>query len=130
MLLSTAAIFGVSAVCCVALISNIDGAWNVGIPVIVLANNIHPLFASIFAFIILLGIYTSACPLLWTGFRRIFADGTKKYKITTVIGCVIACSVPYKGLLNVLYGLNGYLGAILIIFMIAKDIRVPASRKK
>jgi len=127
MLLSTVAIFGVSAVCCIALISNIDSTWNVGIPAIILANNIHPFFGSFFAFIIFLGIYTSACPLLWTGVRRISIDGTLKYKIATVVGgsvgCVVACLVPYKGLLNVLYGLNGYLGAVLIFFMIVRDIR-------
>ncbi len=134
MLLSTVAIFGVAILSCIALISNIDATWNAGIPALVLASSIHPLFASIFAFIIFMGIYTSAVPLLWTGIRKIAKDGTPKYKILTivggVIGCLIACFVPYKGLVNILYGLNGYLGFILIIFMIVNDIRIKIKSKK
>lgn len=127
MLLSTAAIFGAAAICCVSLISNIHTTWNVGIPALVLANQIHPLFASLFAIIIYLGIFSSACPLLWTGVRKIAVDGTTRYKVITVfaglLGLIVSCAVPYKGILNIIYGLNGYLGFILIAFMIVKDAR-------
>lgn len=36
------------------------------------------LVAAIFAVFIFLGIYTSACPLLWTGVRAIAKDGSQK----------------------------------------------------
>lgn len=128
MMLSSIAIFGTAALCCIALITNIDMTWNVEIPALTLANMIHPMLALFFAIIIYLGIYTSACPLLWTGIRKISKDGTTRYKLFTVIGgisgCLIACLFPYKGLLNILYGINGYLGFILIAFMIVNDIRV------
>ncbi len=134
MLLSTVAIFGVAILSCIALIANIDITWNAGIPALVLASLIHPMFASVFAFIIFLGIYTSAVPLLWTGIRKMAEDGTPEYKILTivggVVGCLIACFVPYKGLVNILYGLNGYLGFVLIVFMIVNDIRVKVQSKK
>ena len=127
MLLSTIAIFAAATVCCVALIANIDSTWNVGIPALVLAKSIHPLLATVFTVIIFFGIYTSACPLLWTGVRALATDGTAKYKVMIILGgilaCLIACFVPYRPLLNVLYGLNGYLGFILIAFMIVNDIR-------
>ena len=132
MLISAVAIFGVAILSCIALISNIDQTWNVGIPALVLATRIHPAFAAVFAIIIFLGIYTSAVPLLWTGIRKISEDGTTRYKMGTivggVVGCLIACFVPYKGLLNVLYGLNGYLGFILIAFMVINDIRVKMKK--
>jgi uncharacterized membrane protein YkvI len=35
--------------------------------------------------------------------------------------------LPYKILVNVLYGLNGYLGFILIGFMLVYDIRTKMS---
>lgn len=128
MLLSTFAIFAVSAICCVALIANIDMTWNAGVPALTLANSIHPWLAETFAVIIFIGIYTSACPLLWTGIRKLSNEGTSKYKWLTIaggaLGCVIACYVPYRPLLNVIYGLNGYLGFILIAFMIVNDVRV------
>ena len=127
MLISAFVIFGAAAICCIALIANINETWGVGIPALVLARNIHPVLAGLFAVIIYLGIFTSACPLLWTGVRKISEDGTKRYKIVTIvggiIGLIIAYIVPYKGILNVIYGLNGYLGFILVAFMIIKDTR-------
>lgn len=134
MLISTLCIFGAAALCCTALIGNIDTTWNADIPALVLANTIHPIFAQIFAVIIFCGIYTTAVPLLWTGVGRIAKDGTKRYKIFCVvggvIGCVAACFLPYKGLVNILYGLNGYLGFILVAFMIVYDIRAAIKAKK
>lgn len=128
MLFSTFAIFGVAIVCCIALIANIDSTWNAGVPALVLAKEIHPWLAEIFAIIIFIGIYTSACPLLWTGIRKLSDEGTNKYKVLTIIGgilgCVIACYVPYRPLLNVIYGLNGYLGFVLIAFMLYNDIKL------
>ena len=99
-----------------------------GIPALVLAKSIHPLLATVFTVIIFFGIYTSACPLLWTGIRVISTDGTKLYKILIIVGGIvgsmIACFVPYRPLLNVIYGLNGYLGFILVAFMLVNDLKL------
>lgn len=134
MLLSTIAIFGVAAICCIALIGHIDTTWDAGVPALVLAHSIHPVFATLYAVIIFLGIYSSACPLLWTGISRIAENDTPQYKVWAIvlgiIGCVIACYVPYRPLLNVIYGLNGYLGFVLVAFMIVNDIRVLRAGKK
>jgi uncharacterized membrane protein YkvI len=133
MILSTIFIFGAAAICCIALIGHIDATAAADIPALELAKQISPLLAQIFAIIICAGIYTSAVPLLWTGVRKIANEGTKKYKLVTVLGgilgCVIACFVPYKGLINVLYGLNGYLGFILVFFMIIYDVKTRMSKK-
>lgn len=37
---------------------------------------------------------------------------------------MIACFVPYRPLLNVIYGLNGYLGFILVAFMLVNDLKL------
>lgn len=129
MLLSAVAIFGTATICCIALIANIDITWNVGIPALALAKKINPLFAFFFAIIIFLGIYTTAVPLLWAGIKKL-SDITcfaSKYKLITVcmgmIGCLTSCFFPYKGLLNFLYGLNGYMGFLLIVFMVVHDVK-------
>ena len=86
-----------------------------------------PFLGLIFAVVIFVGIYTSAVPLLWTGVKRMAVEGTSRYKFVVilggVIGCIIACLVPYAPLLNVLYGLNGYLGFALMAFMVIHDVR-------
>lgn len=134
MLLSAVFIFGTAAICCLALIGHIDETATADIPALVLAGQIHPVLAQVFAVIICAGIYTSAVPLLWTGVRKICIEGTSKYKLVTVIGgvlgCAIACFVPYKGLINILYGINGYLGFILVFFMIVYDVKTRMSTKK
>lgn len=133
MLLSVLFIFGAASVCCVALIGHINVTAAADIPALVLAGQISPILAQIFAIIICAGIYTSAVPLLWTGVRKVSNEGTKKYRIITiaggVIGCIVACFIPYKGLINVLYGMNGYLGFVLIFFMLVYDTKTKMSRK-
>lgn len=133
MLLSTLFIFGTAAICCFALIGHIDATAAADIPALVLAKQISPALAQVFAIIICAGIYTSAVPLLWTGIRKVAKEGTGAYKIATIvggiIGCIVACFVPYKGLINVLYGMNGYLGFILVFFMIVYDVKTKMSSK-
>ena len=133
MLLSTLFIFGAAAICCIALIGYIGETGNADIPALVLANKISPLFAQAFAVIVFTGIYTTAVPLLWTGVGRVATEGTSRYKILTIIGGVVgmvaAMFLPYKALVNVLYGLNGYLGFILVGFMIVYDVRTRMGSK-
>lgn len=133
MLISTLFIFGAAALCCIALISHIDLTAYADIPALTLANTIHPLLGQVFAIIIFCGIYTTSVPLLWTGVGRVAKEGTSRYKRFTIvggiIGCIIACFLPYKGLVNVLYGMNGYLGFILVAFMLVYDIRTRMGNK-
>lgn len=134
MLFSAIFIFGAAAICCIALIGNIDVTAGADIPALLLAKQISPMLAQAFAIIICAGIYTSATPLLWTGVRKVAKEGTVQYKITAIVGgifgCLIACFIPYQGLINVLYGINGYLGFVLIFFMIVHDIKTNMGRKK
>ena len=133
MLFSAIFIMGTMVIASVALLAHIDITAQADIPALILANKISPALAGFFAVIIFCGIYTTSVPLLWTSIGRIEEEGTKKYKLYTVvlgiIGCVIACFLPYRSLVNVLYGLNGYLGFILVAFMLVYDIRTRMSKK-
>lgn len=125
-LLSLVFIAGASAMCCAALISRVELTAYADIPALVLADAIHPLASQVFALIIFCGTYTASVPLLWTGVGRLAKEGTRRCRLLTVLGGVIACAsacfLPYKGLVNVLYGLNGYLGFLLVAFMVVKDL--------
>ncbi|WP_458862733.1 YkvI family membrane protein [Acidaminobacterium chupaoyuni] len=133
MLLSTLFIFGAAALCCIALIAHIPQTADSDIPALILAGAIHPMLAQILAIIIFCGIYTTAVPLLWTGVGRVAKEGTKRYKLFTIVGgiagCIVACFLPYKGLVNILYGINGYLGFALVAFMVVYDIRTRMGAK-
>ena len=131
MAISSIFIFGIATLCCMSLISNVDLVVGADIPALVLANRINVYFGIIFAVVIFIGIFTSAVPLLWTGIRKISQEGTVKYRFVSVAACLfgllIAIYVPYSPLLNLLYGLNGYLGFILVACMLVSDIKLIIS---
>ena len=66
-------------------------------------------------------------PLLWTPARRFAEEGTNRYRLLVVVlalvGVVAALFFPYRTLVNVIYGLNGYLGFVVVAFMVVSDIR-------
>lgn len=132
MILSAAFIFSAASICCIALIGHIDAVAAADIPALILAGQISPVVSLAFAVVICAGIYTSATPLLWTAVRKIAEEETSKYKVVTIvaglIGCAVACFVPYKGLINILYGINGYLGFVLIFVMMAYDFKTKMSK--
>lgn len=118
--------------CSLALICTASESCVEPIPALVMANNIHPIFGSIYAIIVFAGIYTTSVPLLWTGISKLAPEGTPKYRALVVIGgivgCLIACFVPYQGLVNFIYGTLGYVGFILVFFMVIYDIRTKMGK--
>lgn len=129
---SIIAIAAAAILCSIALICTANWSCVQPIPSLEMAMHIHPIFGVLFAIIVFCGIYTTSVPLLWTGITRITPEGTPKYKIMVVIGavvgCLIACFVPYKGLVNFIYGTLGYVGFILVFFMVIYDIRTKMGK--
>ena len=123
-----------ATIACIALISHIEETSSAAIPVLFLAQAISPALAIVLAVIIYAGIYTTSVPLLWTGIKAFSEEGTNRYKIGIIVGgivgCIVAIFVDYRVLVNVLYGMNGYLGFILVAFMLIYDIRTRLSTKR
>lgn len=101
--------------------------WNADIPNLILAERIWKPFASIFAVVVFAGIYTTAVPLLYNPCARFAKEGTKQFKLLTVglgiLGLLVGLYLPFRVLVNVIYVLNGYVGAVLILFMLWKNIK-------
>lgn len=134
-------VFGTIAVCVAiglisfAQIANVnlgigDGKtfiWNADIPNLILAMKIWKPFSSVFAIVVFAGIYTTAVPLLYNPVSRFAKEGTSRFRILTVvlgiIGLLVGLFLPFRVLVNVIYVLNGYVGAVLILFMIWKNIK-------
>jgi len=102
------------------------------IPSLFLAKNIHPTVATVFSFIIVAGIYTTAVPLLWSVSARFTEDRSPKFRMLTVllasIGLAVGIWLPFDKLVNVVYVLNGYIGIGLLILMFIKSIRVRLAK--
>lgn len=134
--LGTFAVCAAIIVIMLAQISNINTeslsnagiyVWNADIPNLILAERIWQPFAAFFAIVVFAGIYTSAVPLLYNPCARFAKEGTSRFKILTIVlgfvGLVVGLFLPFRVLVNVIYVLNGYVGAVLILFMLWKNIK-------
>ena len=109
------------------LLSHIDLVANTQIPALILAGTFSRTLATVFSAIIFLGIYTTAVPLLWQVVSRFAAEKTKKFWLLTVIlaavGCFVGLALPFNRLVNIIYGINGYVGILLLLFIVVKDVK-------
>lgn len=126
--------FSVSlAIITLGILANIEQIAGTMVPTLVLARNISSTLALIFSFIVVAGIYTTSVPLLWQVVARFSEEKTNKFKILTVIlatiGVFIGLKVPFDRLVNIIYVINGYVGIVLLLFMIVKTIRTRALDK-
>ncbi|OLS03630.1 YkvI family membrane protein [Tissierella creatinophila] len=120
--------FGLAlAIIVLGILANIKELAGSQVPSLALAQMIHPILAIIFSAIVIAGIYTTSVPLLWQVIARFAEEKTKKFKTLTisltVIGTTIGVLIPFDKLVNKVYVINGYIGIILIGFMIFKSIR-------
>lgn len=121
------AMFTVTALIVVlAMFTNMESMEGSQIPILTLANNLSPALGGIFAIIILLGIYSSAVPLLYSPATRFVNEKTRKGKIVILVlallGAAVALLLPFNKLLNMIYVVNGYVGVIFIIFVVIRVI--------
>lgn len=111
-----------------ALLANVSDIAAAEIPNLILAQNIWRPLGAVLALSIILAIYSTATPLLWTASSRVFGDDNTKFKIIAVVlaalGVVIAVLIPFSTLINYIYVINGYIGALMLIFMIYKLIQI------
>jgi uncharacterized membrane protein YkvI len=114
------------------IMANIEQLAGTMVPSLILAENISPTLAVVFSFIVVAGIYTTSVPLLWTVVARFAEEKTSRFRLLTVvfavIGVFIGLRVPFDRLVNIIYVINGYVGIILLGFMIVKRIRVMKER--
>ncbi len=106
------------------LLANIELVEGTMIPSLVLAKNINERFADIFSLTVVLGIYTTSVPLLWSVSSRIYDEKSFKFTIVTIILTIVATLIgltfPFDLLVNLIYGVNGYVGLLFLILMILK----------
>lgn len=97
------------------------------IPTLILAGKISPFLANLFSVIIILGIYTTAVPLLWSVVARFSKEKTPRFRILTlilgVVGAFIGLVLRFDVLVNYVYVLNGYVGMVLLIIMVIRSIQ-------
>ena len=115
------------------ILANIETLSGTMVPNLALANMIHPLLGTIFSLIVVAGIYTTAVPLLWQTVARFSEEKTQKFKTLTLVlaavGVFVGLLIPFDKLVNMIYVINGYVGIILLAFMLVKTIKVRVLNK-
>lgn len=110
------------------LLAHLGVVHDSNIPSLIIAGMIWEPLASIFSIVILAGIFTTAVPLLWSVSARFSQERTIKFYIISIAGAVIssfvAFDVPFRFVVNIIYGINGYIGIIIIFFMLAKTLGI------
>ncbi|PKK38981.1 hypothetical protein ABB02_01794 [Clostridiaceae bacterium JG1575] len=122
-----------------ALMSKVPAVAGADIPSLILANEIHPLFGNLYSLMMFIGIFTTAVPLLWNPCARFAKEGTPRFRILVlglgIAGGIIGLFVEFPQLINILYGINGYVGILLLILMVVHFVRYggflkPSSKEK
>lgn len=108
--------------------------WNAPIPNLILADKVWPPLSLVYAVIVFFGICATAVPLLYNPVARFAKEGTARFRILAIAlgaaGLIIGLFFPYRMLVNVIYVLNGYIGALLLIFMVVRNVRDIAGRRR
>ncbi|MCG7587266.1 hypothetical protein [Photobacterium sp. OFAV2-7] len=116
-------------------IGNIANASTAAIPNLLLANNIFGAIGGAFAVIILVAVYSTLCPIIWTCVSMFIKDEkSMKYKLTCVIAGTavyfVTLYVPYQTLLNYIMTYFGYSGAIVCGVVVVRYYMLKAKDKK
>lgn len=130
---TAAAIFGVIlfhlaiAVIVFAIFGNLSLIGTAEVPNLALSGLLGPVAQGIFVVMIILAIYTTACPMMWGFCRKITADEKSlKYRISiialTVIGMIATHFFRLGDLINFIYSISGYVGAIVLVGMFVSNI--------
>lgn len=110
-----------------ALLASIDDVYQVQIPIMALASDVLPVYGSVFAIVIFLGIYTTVTPLLWTVCERFSDEATPRYRVLvvclTLVGLLGGMVLPFDRLVNLIYPTVGYAGLLFLSCAIFTDIK-------
>ena len=116
------------------MMANIEQVADAMVPTLLLAGNIHPLAATMFSIIVVLGIYTTSVPLLWSVSSRFTVEKSTKFKLLTIglalIGVFVGLEIPFNKLVNVVYVINGYVGILLLGAMFIKTFRNKINKEE
>ncbi|SFH68024.1 Uncharacterized membrane protein YkvI [Tindallia magadiensis] len=105
----------------------IDQVYYRQIPSLAMASASLPLLASIFAVLMVAGIYTASVSMLWTSVNRIEENDScfryRKVAVFMTIFAFIGGQLPFATMVSLIYPTIGYLGLILISGMIYTKIK-------
>ncbi len=103
------------------LLANISSIYQLEIPSLYVADQISPIFGKIFSVMLILGIYTTAVPMMYTACNRI-SDNEKstKYRIAAVVTAIVGYfggQLSFSTMVGIIYPISGYVGVVIFAGM-------------
>ncbi|BDF32547.1 MULTISPECIES: hypothetical protein [Extibacter] len=104
------------------LLANITDVYNLEIPSLFVAASISPVFGHIFSVLLLLGIYTTAVPMLYTVCNKISSDAkSKAYRVAAIVTAIVSIfggQLSFSTMISIIYPISGYAGVVIFAGMI------------
>jgi len=104
------------------LLANIGNVYSLEIPSLFVASKVSPLFGQIFAVMLILGIYTTAVPMMFTACNKVSEDDkSNKFKIAAVVTAIVGFfggQLSFSTMVGIIYPISGYVGLIIFAGMI------------
>lgn len=115
-----------------AFIAAADVIGDAAIPTLMLARDINGILGYIYALVIILGVFTTAVPLLWSTSSLFAKEGSKKFVILSVVlglaGLIITLFIPYTTLVNYILTIGGYVVYVFWLIVAVGDIVVKLKK--
>lgn len=103
------------------ILANIADTYNKEVPALVIAQKSFPFMDSVLAVMLLLGIFTTAVPMLWIACNRIAVDDKSlKYKVAATALIIIdmfGAKLKFSSMIGMIYPLIGYMGMVMFVGM-------------
>lgn len=118
-------IFGALAIN-LGILACLEQVYHLQAPALGMADNIYPGLGIFYSVIVVLGIFTTAVPLLWAPFMTIESDETKpRFKIMVVAGAIVALfggQLHFSLLINIIIPIAGWVGILISLCILYKHI--------
>lgn len=116
-----------------ALQSEFTKIEDASIPMLTLANDIHPWIGLVLSIIMLAVMYNTILGLMYSFSARFTEPYSKKYHIFIVVMVIVAFAlsfVGFAGLINFLYPIMGVVGLVVVIGVLVKYYSRKRQNKK
>lgn len=110
------------------MLASIGEVYHLQAPAIGVADIVHPGLGILYSAVVVVGIYTTAVPMLWTPCKTINSDEkSKTFRTLAVIGSVIGFfggQLHFSTLVNIVFPFCGSLGLLLTACIALKHLRL------
>lgn len=110
-----------------AEISQIYEVGDKAIPALALAQGIGKGMGYIYAIVLILAIFTTAVPLMWSTAARLAPEKSVRFTVLAIVMGILGvfgATLPFEQLINYIYPLIGYVGFIELAFIIWREIKM------